>query len=114
MPSECLLCTGHSAGHSEGAEERHPDPARSMHIWGGGGASVGCGNPLCVSRWQALTFFGHEGDEAAPDLHPGGLDLTLARWCPSADTQDTMSHPTPLGAHPECVPLGPPTPCSHA
>lgn len=37
MPSEYLLCTGHSAGHSEGAEEGHPDPARSMHILGGGG-----------------------------------------------------------------------------
>lgn len=52
--------------------------------------------------WRTLTFFGHEADEAAPDLHVGGLDLTLAGWCPSADTQEVMSHT--LGARPEHVP----------
>ena len=49
MPSECLLCTGHSAGHSEGAEERHPDPARSMHIWGGGEGQVWAAETPSVS-----------------------------------------------------------------
>lgn len=43
----------------------------------------------------ALTFFGHETDEAAPHLHPGRLDLARAGWCPSADTQEVMSAPRP-------------------
>lgn len=56
MPSECLLCTGHSAGHSEGAEERHPDPARSMHILGGGRGKCGLRKPpLCLPL--AGTYF---------------------------------------------------------
>lgn len=60
--------------------------------------------------WRTLTFFGHEADEAAPDLHVGGLDLTLAGWCPSADTQEVMSRT--LGARPEHVPPTSPAPCS--
>ena len=56
MPSEYLLCTGHSAGHSEGAEEGHPDPARSMHILGVGLGKCGLWKPpLCLPL--AGTYF---------------------------------------------------------
>lgn len=58
--------------------------------------------PLPGPRYWTLTFFGHEVDEAAPHLHLGGLDLTLAWWCPSADTQEGMS--STLGALPARVP----------
>lgn len=56
MPSEHLLCPRHSAGHSEGAEGGHPDPARSMHIWGVGVGKCGLQKPpLCLPL--AGTYF---------------------------------------------------------
>lgn len=79
-----------------------------------GQLGVGCGSsppPLC-RRWWALTFFGHKVDEAAPHLHLGRLDLTLAGGCPSANTQEVMS--PALGAGPEHVPLTSPSRCSQA
>lgn len=58
----------------------------------------GCGlwellPPTPCPGWWALTFFGHKVDEAAPHLHLGRLDLTLARGCPSANTKEVMSLP---------------------
>lgn len=85
-----------------GVEEGHLGPAGKTRVWLERQPLWAAGSlpPPSVSLWQALTFFGHKGDEAASDLHLSRLDLTLARWCPPAnDTQEVIS--LTLGTHPE-------------